>query len=131
MTFDYEGWLKAAQGRLENLYEQKAAIESEISKLEKAIQGFMPLVKQPSKWFGPAAGLTDGVREVFKSAPARHFTAIDIRNELVRRGMTLKQKNPMASIHQILSRLVDDGKVEIHTHEPGRNRYRWKEPQKK
>ncbi len=127
MTFNYEGWLKAAQGRLENLYQQKTSIEYEISKLEQAIKGFAPLVKNPSKWFGPQTGITDGVRTVLKSDPNRVFTAIEIRGELAMRGVKLAQKNPMATIHQVLARLVDAGEAAVVTHEPGRNRYKWKD----
>jgi|SRR5579859_1858175 len=125
MTFDYEEWLKAANGRLETLYKQKATIESEISKLERAIQGFAPLVKNPSKWFGPETGITDAVRGVLKSDIHRIFTATEIRNELLMRGVPLKQKNPLATIHQILARLVDNEEAVVNTHEPGRNRYKW------
>lgn len=125
MTFDYEGWMKAAQGRLEQLYQQKTSIESEISKLEEAIKGFAPLVKNPYKWLGPQTGITDAIRTVLKGDPTRAFTATEIRDELLRQGMALKQKNPMATIHQVLSRLVGN-EVRIYSHEPGRNRYKWK-----
>jgi hypothetical protein len=125
MTFDYEGWLKAARGRLETLYKQKEAIESEISKLERAIQGFAPLVKNPSKWFGPETGITDAVRAVLKSDTSRIFTATEIRDQLEMRGVPLRQKNPLATIHQILARLVDSEEAVVSTLEPGRNRYKW------
>jgi len=125
MTFDYEAWLKAAQDRLETLYQQKAAIENEISALEHGIRGFAPLVNQPSLWFGPEAGITDAVRAVLKTDPSRVFTATEVRNELVKRGILLKQQNPMATIHQVLARLVSKGAAEIFTQEPGRNRYKW------
>src|SRR5437763_12415811 len=123
MTFDYEKLVKEAQGRLETLYKHKTSIESEISKLEKAIQGFMPLVKNPAKWLGPKAGITDAIRGIIKSEPRRVYTATEIRDELLIRGMPLKQKNPMATIHQVLARLVESEVVKVSTHEPGRNRY--------
>jgi hypothetical protein len=37
----------------------------------------------------------------------------------------MKQKNPMATIHQVLSRLVESEAVTVSAHEPGRNRYKW------
>jgi hypothetical protein len=131
MTFDYEKLVKTAEGRLETLYEQKASIESEISRLEQAIKGFIPLVKNPAKWLGPKAGVTDAIRAVLKSEPNRIHTATEIRDELLRRGMPLKQKNPMATIHQVLSRLVDGEEVTVSAYEPGRNRYKWKCESKK
>lgn len=125
MVFNYEDWLKAARDRLETLYQQKAAIESEISDLQRAIKGFAPLVKNPAKWFGPTSGITQSIRAVLKSDPARAFTATDIRDELLHRGVALRQKNPMATIHQILHRLVQSGTVKVFTLEPGRNHYQW------
>jgi hypothetical protein len=125
MTFDYEGWLNAAYRQLETLYKQKAAIEAEISKLEVAMKGFAPLVKNPSKWFGPQTGITDAIRVILKRDPNRIYTATEIRDELLMSGVTLKQKNPMATIHQILARLVESGIATVSAHEPGRNRYKW------
>ncbi|HTC95965.1 MAG TPA: hypothetical protein VK699_21160 [Terriglobales bacterium] len=125
MTFDYEAWLKTAQDRLETLYQQKTAIENEISALEHGIKGFAPLVNQPSLWFGPEAGITDAVRAVLKTDPSRIFTATEVRNELVKRGILLRQQNPMATIHQVLARLVSKGTAKIFTYEPGRNCYKW------
>ena len=73
MAFDYEEWLKAAQDRLEALYQQKTTIENEISLLERGIKGFAPLVNQPSLWYGPEAGITEAVRAVLKSDPSRLY----------------------------------------------------------
>lgn len=125
MVFNYEIWLKAARDMLETLYQQKAAIEDEISQLQRAIQGFEPLVKNRAKWFGPTSGITHAIRALLKSESGRLFTATDIRDELLQRGVALRQKNPMATIHQILHRLVQSETVKVFTHEPGRNHYKW------
>lgn len=127
MTFDYETWLKAAQDRLETLYQQKTAIESEISMLERGIKGFAPLVNQPALWYGPEAGITDAVRAVLKSDPSRLYSAPEVRDELLKRGVQLTQQNPMATIHQVLSRLVSKGVAKIYPLEPGRNHFQWAE----
>jgi hypothetical protein len=127
MTFDYEAWLKTAQDRLEFLYGQKVAIETEITQLEAGIKGFAPLVNQATLWQGPGVGITDAVTNVLKSNQSRLFSAIEVRNELLRLGVSLEQKNPMATIHQVLARLVERGIVTITTHEAGRNRYKWVE----
>ncbi|PYP83892.1 MAG: hypothetical protein DMG65_23575 [Candidatus Angelobacter sp. Gp1-AA117] len=127
MTFDYEGWLKTAEERLETLYEQKAAIEEEINKLEEGIRGFAPLVKRSNVWFGPEAGLTDAIRAILKLEPSRCYSATAMRDELLNRGTSLTQKNPMAAIHQTLARLVDRGEAKIHTFSPGHNLYQFAE----
>jgi hypothetical protein len=125
MAFDYEEWLKAAQDRLEALYQQKTTIENEISLLERGIKGFAPLVNQPSLWYGPEAGITEAVRAVLKSDPSRLYLATQIRDELLSRGVQLTQQNPMATIHQVLARLVNKGTAKIYPLEPGRNHYQW------
>jgi hypothetical protein len=125
MTFDYESWLKTAQDRLEILYQQKTAVESEISLLEAGIKGFAPLVNQPALWHGPDVGITDAVSSVLKSEPSRLFSAVDIRDTLLERGSSLGQQNPLATIYQVLARLAERGAVIITAHEPGKNRYKW------
>jgi len=125
MTFNYEEWLKGAQDRLETLYQQKTAIENEISLLERGIKGFAPLVNQPTLWYGPESGITEAVRAVLKSDPSRLYSAPEIRTELLNRGVMLTQQNPMATIHQVLSRLVSKKMARIYPLEPGRNHYQW------
>jgi hypothetical protein len=124
MTFDYESWLAKAQKRLETLYEQKTAIESEISALEKGIKGFAPLVNQPALWHGPDAGITDAVKSVLKSSESRMWSAVSVRDELLENGVSLNQKNPLATIYQVLARLVEQGAAIIYERE-GRNFYKW------
>ena len=125
MAFDYEGWLKTAQDRLEALHQQKVAIESEISLLEEGIKGFAPLLNQPTLWYGPEAGITDAVRAVLKAQPAKIFSPTAVRDELLTRGVSLTQQNPMATIHQTLARLVEKGTAKVVPNERGPNHYRW------
>lgn len=122
MTFDYESWIQQAKDRLEVLYQQREAINEEIANLERGIKGFAPLVK--SLWIGPSTGITDSIRQVFKTDPQRVFSPTEIRNELLKRGVELKQENPMATIHQVLARLREQGDVEPYVTE-GRPRYKW------
>jgi hypothetical protein len=127
MTFDYETFVKEAQDRLEKLYEQKVAIEQEIGALEGAIQGFGPLLQKPYRWLGTDTGITEAITAVFKVDPSRLFSPPEIRDELLRRGVSLEQKNPMATIHQILARLVERGAVMVISTDAGRNHYKWVE----
>jgi hypothetical protein len=127
MMFDYDAWLKTAEDRLETLYEQKASIEAEITALEEGIEGFAPLVKKSSLWYGPETGITDAVKSVLKADPTRCFTPTEIRDTLYMRGTPLTQRNPMANIHQVLARLVEKQIARILAFENGRNRYQWAE----
>jgi len=106
MAFDYQSWLKAAEGRLLQLRQQRANIDEEIAMLEAGLKGFAPLVETVSTWEGPDAGLTESIRQIFKENP-KFWSPTEIRDELINRGVKLIQRNPMAAIHQILARLTD------------------------
>ena len=111
MRFDYKSWLQQAQGRLEELYRKRAAIDEEIAALQRGIEGFSPLVKEASPWNQDAIGITEAVAGVFKRSPARCYSPTDIRDALVSDGMKLTQQNPLATIHQIISRLDARGVI--------------------
>ncbi len=121
-TFDYESWINQARERLELLYEQKDAISNEIAALERGIEGFLPLTK--NAWIGPSAGITESVRKVLSKTPYRVFAPTEIRDQLLAQGVKLEQKNAMATIHQVLSRLVRSDLVKVDI-DNGKNRYRW------
>jgi len=122
MAFDYDSWIKQAKDRLALLYQQREAISEEISSLERGIEGFGPLAK--TAWLGPDAGITESVRQVLSSDPHRLYTPVQIRNSLNLKGVRLTQKNALATIHQVLSRLVAKGVVTVQI-ERGKNYYRW------
>lgn len=67
MAFSYEKWIQQAKSRLELLYQQRERINTEITMLERGIDGFTPLVK--SQWAGPDASLSGTIRDLFRSAP--------------------------------------------------------------
>ncbi|MGO9228168.1 MAG: hypothetical protein ACLQKA_02995 [Bryobacteraceae bacterium] len=122
MNFDYDSWMKQARDRLELLYRQQEAITDEISALERGIEGFKPLTK--TAWLGPNAGITESVRQILSSDPHRLWTSVQIRDGLLFKGVKLTQKNAMATIHQVLSRLVDKDVVKVQV-DKGKNHYRW------
>jgi hypothetical protein len=122
MNFNYDSWIKQAKDRLELLYEQRNAIDNEIHALEKGIEGFAPLTR--TAWLGPNAGITESIRRVLSSDSHRLYSPIEIRDELLNQGVSLKQKNAMATIHQVLSRLIEKDLVKISI-DKGKNRYRW------
>jgi hypothetical protein len=121
-SFDYESWINQARERLGLLYEQRDAITNEIAALERGIEGFLPLAK--SAWIGPSAGITESVRKILSTAPSRVFAPTEIRDQLLAQGVKLEQKNSMATIHQVLSRLVKSDLIKVDI-DNGKNRYRW------
>jgi hypothetical protein len=125
MVLDYESWLKQSNEQLALLRRQRDAIDDEIENLERAIEAFTPLAK--SAWIGAGAGITESVRHVLSSKPEELFSPVGIRDELLLRGVRLGQKNAMATIHQVLARLVEKNLVVIEPCD-GRNRYRWVGP---
>ena len=123
MTFDYKGWLNTAEQRLAQLKEQRNAIDEEIAKLESGIKAFAPLVEDSV--LHPELGLTDTIRQVFiESGEGAVLAPTGIRDALVRRGLALKQTNPMAAIHQTLARLMDKDFLEEVPYQ-GQKYYRW------
>ena len=122
MSFSYEAWIKQAQDRLALLYQQREAISEEIARLERGIDGFKPLAK--SAWLGPSTGMTDAIRQVLSGDPHKMFAPVNIRQELLSKGVKLTQKNAMATINQVLSRLVEQGLVTVQIY-GGKNHYRW------
>jgi hypothetical protein len=125
MKFDYDGFLKTAHARLETLYEQKGAIEKEINALKNGVLFFAAFAKEPTKWIDPGVGITEAITELFKSSDTRCFTAPLIRDELLKRSIPLKQKNPLATIHQVIARLIQRGLIEVIT-DGGRSTFVWK-----
>jgi DNA-binding transcriptional MerR regulator len=110
MTFDYEAWLKQAQDRLEFLYQQRSEIDKEIADLQHGIEEFTPLVKKYPPWARVMSqGITAAITQVFEDNPNKCYGPTDIRDELLKRKISLDQKNPLATIHQIISRLEERG----------------------
>ncbi|MCU1311590.1 MAG: hypothetical protein JWO20_2715 [Candidatus Angelobacter sp.] len=74
-------------------------------------------------------GLTDAVRNVFKSAlPSKNFTALEVRDELQAMGYDItKYGNVMASIHSVIKRLIDKDIKFVGTRgDSDKPAYQWK-----
>jgi sugar-specific transcriptional regulator TrmB len=123
MALDYKEWLKKAEDRLKELKQEREKIEDEISKLENGIKAFSPLVEDSSE-ARSEPGLTDSIRQLFIESNRSPLAPTGIRDELMRRGVVLIQNNPLAAIHQTLSRLEDKGFIEPVPYQ-GKKYYRW------
>src|SRR5260370_21990839 len=121
MKFDYAGWLNTAKNRLAQLKQERTAIDAEISKLEKGIESFSPLLEndEPELTNPETVGITESVRRLFIENPTLLLTPTGIRDALLARGIALVQENPMATIHQILARLKEKQLIDPVEH-PGK-----------
>jgi hypothetical protein len=123
MQWNYESWLKQAQDRLEDLLRQQDAIGQEIEHLKRGIEGFTALTKNYAPWEAVTIGITEAVKRVFTDSPNKCLRPTDIRDALLsKRDVKLDQRNPLATIHEIVSRLEERGFIQRLV-EDGRARY--------
>jgi len=127
-NLDYKDILNRSARELSELIEQREELDDIREKLAQRINGLRDLVfalsnvlnQDPYKThpevfpelIEPETGFTDAVREVLTD---EYQSPVDIRDELKRRRYNLeKYRNPLAAIHQILSRLESSGEVKKH-----------------
>jgi hypothetical protein len=127
MATDYKKLLNTEATELRALLEQRRNLKSEldkvntqVSRLREGVMGLAALAGVNLKETSPELftndivvnlGLTDAIRKVlgegdFPSTPT------DVRDGLLELGFPIhKHKNPLASIHSVLKRLIDAGQV--------------------
>jgi DNA-binding PadR family transcriptional regulator len=104
---------------LENLLD---AVDSELARIKWAVKGIANLCDaHPEKEYphlfpedvSPDVGFTDAIREILNAdAGFTYHSPVSVRNVLEKNGFDLKKyKNPLASIHTILKRLVKQGQA--------------------
>jgi hypothetical protein len=125
--------LAKALARRERLQLTQAKWDSHIDDLQDAAEalgrlcGIDPTKQHPELFpedAEPEVGFTDAVREVFRNADERFlYQPISVREKLKEMGFPIaKYKNPLASIHTILKRLVEHGEI-IRVDFEGSSRY--------
>ncbi|HEV2705331.1 MAG TPA: hypothetical protein VGV59_05370 [Pyrinomonadaceae bacterium] len=138
----YQDALRTATDELSELMEQREELQSRLYQIQHRINvlrdgifglctmvGEDPYTTRP-ELFGndeaaPEVGFTDAVRAVLRNS-GKFLTPVDVRDELRRTGFDVdKYRNPLASIHQILRRLVKSDEVETNEDEE-KKVYRWK-----
>jgi hypothetical protein len=111
--------LESAHAELEALVEQRNELEKKINAVTKTIDILEPfyhgddLGKYPRAEelmqlleFKDEVGITPAIEQVLRTQPKTELTPIQVRDQLVASGFILSPNNPMASVHQILKRLV-------------------------
>jgi hypothetical protein len=73
-----------------------------------------------------ALGLTDAIRQIFKTAGTRPLTAQDVRTGLESRGFKIgRYSNILASIHTVIKRLAEKGEIKPTDSTGDKPAYRW------
>lgn len=125
---EYKVMMNKAVLELDDLVEELEVLDDKREKVQRRIFSLRDLIFALSNVLGedpyktrpelfpeliePETGFTDAVREVLSD---EYQSPVDIRDELKRRRFNLeKYRNPLAAIHQILSRLVASKEVEQH-----------------
>jgi hypothetical protein len=121
----------------ETLLEKVGTIEDRIERVRQGALGLASLAgvdfkeikeKYPdlfAEQIDPRMGITDAVREALR-INGGVMTPTDVREAVFRISPAIAgHKNPMASIHAILRRLVDNGEAAIGTDNDKRTVYAW------
>jgi hypothetical protein len=129
--------LSSLTTRHSNLLKEAATLEERIEKVRQGALGLATLAdidfqqikdKYPKLFedqIDPRMGITDAVREALRMNGGL-MTPTDVREGVFRISPAIAgHKNPMASIHAILRRLVDSDEVLIGTDKEKRTVYVW------
>jgi hypothetical protein len=138
---DYKRMFTEAKTELESLHVQRANLDeslatvlAEIDVATKIYNTVAPIVGEPTipsvkDTLLPAlstealktAGISVAVRSILDYSPKDNFTAATVRDALASKGWDWdKYKNPLATVHTVLVRLVEQSKVKEATTPEGK-----------
>lgn len=122
---------------LETLDERRDKVDSRVADVKKGVLalgslcGEQPWVKYPELFpemsMFASAGLTPSITTILSRPPGDWMSPVGVRDALKDVGYTGKSTNILPSVHTVLKRLFDAGKVETENRD-GRTWYRWKGP---
>jgi hypothetical protein len=125
--------LRDIEEKLKNRFAQRDALDREICDLQEAKRLLSPYFDAPvttaieTSFNPPDMGITDAVREAVRLSGSRMLTAIQIRDIVASRGFDLsKYNNAMATVHQIIKRLVDSEEIEGPLPRGNEKVFRWR-----
>ena len=112
--------LEAALVQQTQLNERKKVIDEQVENLLDAVRALHKVYggefpEAVAKQIEGDLGITDQVRQVFKTVPAQWLVPMQVRTMVEARGFSLAgYSNPMAVIHQVLKRLDKQGELQPH-----------------
>jgi len=128
--------LEALKRELRELVAQRDRVNIRMEKVQTAITGLVSTLTDPdeavaqlsymNEIVGPI-GITEVIRHIYRSDPNCTWTAVDVRDNLLRENFDIhKYSNPLAAIHTILRRLERAGEIEPADDVEFGGGYRWK-----
>ena len=111
--------LESIEVRIKDLVTKREEIDRELTGLQEAKKVLTPIYGQPLQSIPSIeafieardVGITDAVRGALRLNYPNRLTATQIRDVVESHGFDLKKyRNAMATIHQVLKRLVEDSK---------------------
>jgi hypothetical protein len=138
-TVDFLKTYRDLQAEESRLTEQRTALELELGEVNTRLEHVKGALRHLSPLAGETFtetnnygedlsefGITDAVRHVVRSAPKEGLTPGDVIKVLGERGFNLsKYSSPRASVHKILTRLIDAKDVERVKDESGQSPYKY------
>src|SRR5207249_3922350 len=108
--------LQSTRAELEKLLRERAKLDRKIDAVRQAIKAFEPVygdlppinMRQLRKEIRDM-GMTAAIEQLLKAHYGTPLTPTTVRDLLVESGFKLVGDNPLASIHQVLKRLVARG----------------------
>jgi hypothetical protein len=122
----YSEILDKARADLASANAEKLRLENVIARLQRTVLALSSLVEQPI--IDPAQGMTEAIKAALRGMAPDGLFPTTIKTKLEDAGFNLvAQKNPLASIHAILQRLVKKEIVEARPQPPeNRLAYFWR-----
>lgn len=129
--------LRETSNRRHELVSDLASLDDEIHKLRQGIFGLLALIESESEYdhirrdypqlfeqvVDPRLGLTEAIRQMMKT-DVKFYSPTEVRDAVVRRTTALdSHKNPLASVHTTLKRLVDADEVITAIDNDGKTTY--------
>ncbi len=122
---------------LESLDERRDRVDRRVIEVKQGVLalgslcGEQPWVKYPGLFpemsVFASAGLTPSITTILSRPPGDWMSPVGVRDALKDVGYKGKSTNILPSVHTVLKRLFDAGKVETENRD-GRTWYRWKGP---
>lgn len=122
----FEQSLKLAKQRRDELLRKREETDKELAQQNKVVASLSEILGRGSSM---DVGITEATTVVFSATTGKAFLPTEVRDELRDMGYDIDSfKNPLASLHQVLKRLIDKGVIEEAPKSQcpdGKKRYRY------